>query len=230
MARYYGLQESNVLQSSAAAVGVAAPGSLATIYGTNLGSTTQSATSQPLATVLGGTRVTVQDASGNGASASLLYVSASQINLLVPDGLVSGVATFTIDNGSGTPLTVMGAVGRVAPTIFSASGTGSGLAAANAFRGTNELDVNLPIDVSNSAPVYLTLYGTGVRNRSSLGNVSVSINGIEVPVLYAGPQPNFAGLDQINVQLTPDLQGSGVANIVVTVDQRDSNISTITIQ
>ncbi len=230
MARYYGLQETNVLQSSAAPVGVAAPSSLATIYGMNLGSATETAPSLPLTTVLGGTRVTVQDVSGHTASASLLYVSQSQINLLMPDGLATGIATFTIDNGSGTPITAIGAVGQIAPTIFTASGTGSGRAAANAFRGTNVLDTTRPIDVSNPAPVYLTLYGTGIRNRSSLDNVSVSINGTQLPVLYAGPQSDFAGVDQINVQLTPDLQGSGMADVVVTVDQRESNISTIEIE
>jgi len=230
MARYYGLSETNVLQSSAAPVGVAAPGSLATLYGTNLASTTQNALSLPLPLILGGTHVTVQDHSGNSASAALLYVSPSQINLLMPDGLVAGVATFSIDNGSGVPMTAIGAVGQVAPAIFSANGTGSGPAAANAVVGTKVLDLSLPIDLSGGTPVYLTLYGTGIRNRSSLENVSVSVNGSLMPVLYAGPQPDFAGLDQINVQLTPDLQGSGTAKVVVTVDQRESNISTINIR
>jgi uncharacterized protein (TIGR03437 family) len=63
--------------------------------------------------------------------------------------------------------------------------------------------------------VYLTLYGTGIRNRSGLGNVLVTVNGVSLPALYSGPQPDFAGLDQINVQLTPELSGSGVSNIVV---------------
>ena len=78
--------------------------------------------------------------------------------------------------------------------------------------------------------MYLTLYGTGIRNRSSLENVLVTINGISLPALYAGPQPSFAGLDQINVQLTPDLGGSGVSDIVVKVDQHQANTVTFDIQ
>jgi uncharacterized protein (TIGR03437 family) len=60
--------------------------------------------------------------------------------------------------------------------------------------------------------------------------VLVTINGISLPALYAGPQPNFLGLDQINVQLTPELSGSGVSNIVIKVDQHQANTVTIDIR
>lgn len=243
MARFYGLQESSVVASSAAAVSVVAAGSLASIYGANLASTTQQA-SLPLPLSLGGVGITVQDSAGKSTSASLLYVSTGQINFLIPSALTTGVATFTIDNGTGTPVTAIGAVGQVGPTLFSMTGTGSGVAAATALRipaGGPATTLNVfncssspcegvPIDVTGNAPVYLTLYGTGIRNRSSLDNVLVTINGVAVPVLYAGPQPTFAGLDQINVQLTPDLRGSGASNIEVKVDRHQANGVSITIQ
>ena len=123
MARYYGLQESTVVESSAAPVGVVAPDSLGSIFGTNLASTTQQATSQPLPSSLGGVTLTVQDSAGTSASAPLLYVSPGQINFLMPSGLATGVATFTITNGASSPVKAIGAVGQVAPTLFSISGT-----------------------------------------------------------------------------------------------------------
>lgn len=244
MARYYGLQESTVIGSSAAAVSVVAPGSLGSIYGADLAQTTQQAASLPLPSSLGGVSITVQDAVGNSAAASLLYVSPGQINFLMPQGLAAGVATFTISNGNSAPVTAIGGVGQVAPTLFSMGGTGTGLAAATAVSmdsGSPASPVSLfncsslpcqalPIDVSGGAPVYLTLYGTGIRNRSSLDNVLVTINGTNLPALYAGPQPTFAGLDQINVQLTPELRGSGVSNIVIKVDQHQANAVTADIQ
>ena len=126
------------------------------------------------------------------------------------------------------------------------SGNGSGLAAATAIRvnagnPTLQSPVTLfdcssspckalPIDVGIDTPVYLTLYGTGIRNRSSLDNVLVTINGISVRVLYAGPQPTFAGLDQINVPLKLDLRGSGVANVVLKVDQHQANTVTVDVR
>ena len=168
----------------------------------------------------------------------MLYVSPGQINFLMPQDLATGVATFTISAGNNPTLTAIGAVGQVAPAVFSVTGTGSGLAAATAVSIGGPASASLPVavmncltspcqpvpvDVSGSAPVYLTLYGTGIRNRSSLDNVLVTINGISLPALYAGPQPNFAGLDQINIQLTPDLAGGGVSSIVIKVDQHQAN-------
>jgi len=246
MARYYGLQESTVVGSPAAPVSVVASGSLGSIYGSNLAQATQQAVSLPLPSSLGGVSIQVKDAAGNSGAASLLYVSPGQINFQMPPGMATGVAAFTIVNGASTPVTAIGAVGQVGPTLFSMLGTGSGPVAATALsiRNGNPGTTTpvtlyncaslpcqaLPVDLSGSAPVYLTLYGTGIRNRSSLDNVLVTINGISLPALYAGPQPNFAGLDQINVQLTPELAGSGVSNIVVKVDQHQANAVTVDIR
>jgi len=60
--------------------------------------------------------------------------------------------------------------------------------------------------------------------------VHVAINGISVPVLYAGPQPNYAGLDQVNVGLSLSLRGAGESNVVLTVDGKSSNTVTINIK
>ncbi len=246
MARYYGLQESTVVESSAAPVSVVAPGSLGSIYGVNLAQVRQQAVSLPLPSSLGGVSITVKDAAGNSGTASLLYVSPEQVNFQIPAGMATGIATFTISNGTVTPETAIGAVGQVAPTLFTMTGTGSGLAAATAVSvsGGNPATTSslslfncgsipcqaLPIDLSGNSAVYLTLYGTGIRNRSSLDNVLVTINGISLPALYAGPQPSDAGLDQINVQLTPELIGGGVSNIVVKVDQHEANTVTLNIR
>jgi uncharacterized protein (TIGR03437 family) len=246
MARYYGLQESIVIQSAAAPISVVAPQSLGSMFGTNLASTTQQATSQSLPLSLGGVSVSVQDSAGTTAAVPLLYVSTGQINFQMPPGLATGVATFTITGGPNSPLTAIGAVGQVAPALFSINGTGSGIAAATAIRvnagnPTQQFSVTLfncstspcqpvPVDVGLDTPIYMTLYSTGIRNRSSLDNVLVTINGISVPALYAGPQPQFVGLDQINVPLTLNLHGSGVANIVLKVDQHQANTVTVDVQ
>jgi len=79
-------------------------------------------------------------------------------------------------------------------------------------------------------PVYVSFFGTGIRNRSSLANVSVTINGIGVPVSYAGPAPGYTGLDQVNAALVLSLRGSGESNVVLTVDGLASNTVTINVQ
>jgi uncharacterized protein (TIGR03437 family) len=246
MARYYGLSESIVVQSAAAPISVVAPESLGSVFGANLASTTGQAAAQPLPVSLGGVSITVQDSAGTSAAAPLLYVSPGQINFLMPKGLATGVATFTITGGANPPLTAIGAVGQVAPALFSMSGNGSGIAAATAIRvnagnPAQQFPVTLfncsasscqavPVDVGIDTPVYLTLYATGIRNRTSLDNVLVTVNGISIQALYAGPQPQFAGLDQINIPLPLDLRGSGVANVVLKVDQHQANTVTVDVQ
>jgi uncharacterized protein (TIGR03437 family) len=51
-----------------------------------------------------------------------------------------------------------------------------------------------------------------------------------VPVLYAGPQPEFAGLDQVNIALTLNLRGMGETELILTVDGVASNTTRINIQ
>ena len=86
--------------------------------------------------------------------------------------------------------------------------------------------INLGVD----APVYLSLYGTGIRGRSSLANVKVTIGTVDVDPTYAGPQPSTAGLDQVNVPLTLALRGAGEVSVTVLIDGQRSNPVKISIQ
>src|SRR5262249_29137469 len=150
-----------------------------------------------------------------------------------------------VTNGAASQAAI-GTIQSVVPALFSADGTGSGVAAATAVRtqaGNPQLQspvpvfqctgsgcVSVPISLGVDTPVYVTFYGTRFRNRSSLANTGVKINGVSVPVLYAGPTPNFAGLDQVNVSLVASLRGSKESSVVLTVDGQTSNSVTINIQ
>jgi uncharacterized protein (TIGR03437 family) len=245
MARFYGVVTGAHVQSAAAASAAVAADSIASLYGSNLAGTTTQASSLPLPFSLGGVSLTVTDSTGAQLPAPLIYVSPTQINFIVPAGTAVGAATFTVTNG-GSNTSVTGNVQAVAPTLFSMNGSGSGVAAATAIRTqagnpqfqfpvpvftcTGSTCTSVPIDVGLDTPVYLTLYGTGIRSRSSLSNVRVTIHGISLPVLYAGVQPTFAGLDQVNVALTLNLRGSGESDVVLTVDGQTSNTVTVNIQ
>jgi uncharacterized protein (TIGR03437 family) len=222
-----------------------APASLASLYGSNLAAADTKAQTQPLPTNLGGVTLTITDSTGAVRNAPLLFVSATQINFVLPDDTAAGAATFTTTGPGGTQ-TFTGTVQSVAPTLFSMNGTGNGVAAATAIRtqaGNPQLQspvtvfqcsgsncTSVPIALGVDTPIYVTLYGSGIRNRSSLANVSVTIHGVSVPVLYAGPAPGFAGLDQVNVALTLDLRGAGESGVVLTVDGQTSNVVTINVQ
>jgi uncharacterized protein (TIGR03437 family) len=251
MARYYSVIAPIAVQSAAAPNGAVTPESIASIFGSSLAATTAQAAGQPPPISLGGVTLTVTDSAGAARVAPLMYVSPSQINFVVPAGTVAGNAQFTISSGSAASLTTTGTtttgmIQSVAPTLFTMSGDGKGVPAANAiqvttaapqtqslvpvFQCTASVCDSTPIALGANTTVYLILYGTGIRNRSSLANVTININGTDVPVLYAGPQPSYEGLDQINVQLPLTLSGSGQVNVVLTIDGQTANVVTIDIQ
>ncbi len=245
MARYYGVIAGSAVQPAAAPGSGVAPGSIASLYGTNLATGTASATTQPLPQILTGTSMTITDAAGNKQMAPLLYVSPTQINFVIPDGAASGTATFQVLS-SLAPQTFTARIEPTSPTLFTMNGTGTGVAAATAlaiaasnpqtvspvsvFQCAGSVCNAMPLVLSSGASVYVSFYGTGIRNRSALANVTAVLNGIPLPVLYAGPAPGFTGLDQVNVALTPNLAGSGLSHVYVTVDGQTSNVVTIDIQ
>jgi uncharacterized protein (TIGR03437 family) len=156
-----------------------------------------------------------------------LFVSPTQINYLIPEGTAPGTATVTVNSAEGIQVVAQGTVqvANVGPGIFSVSGSGSPPTAAGQWlRYSGGVQVasgslNSPIAFGNpSDTVYIILYGTGIRNRSSLSAVSVTAGGISTVVEYAGPQGSFAGQDQINAVLPHSLAGAGEINVVVTVD------------
>ena len=250
MGRYYSvIARGSAVQSAAAPTAAVAPDSLASLFGANLSAVTAQATSLPLQTTLGGVTLTVTDAASVPRQAPLIYVSPVQINFEVPAGTAPGPATFAVSNGAANPATTQrfnGAVQPIAPALFSMNGAGTGVAAATAiavqasnpqlqspvavFRCGGAGCVAVPIGLGVDTPVYVSFYGTGIRNASSLASVTVAINGISVPVLYAGPAPNYAGLDQVNVGLALSLRGSGESSVILTVDGQVSNVVTIDVQ
>src|SRR6202034_2187352 len=76
----------------------------------------------------------------------------------------------------------------------------------------------LPINMgAKSDGIFLSLYGTGFRSRTSLNGVAVTLipgaalqssgaySPTYTPALYAGPQSEFPGLDQLNIQIPQSL-------------------------
>jgi uncharacterized protein (TIGR03437 family) len=56
----------------------------------------------------------------------------------------------------------------------------------------------------------------------------LTIDGVAVPITYAGPQGEFPGLDQINAGPLPrSLQGRGVVDAIFTVNGKTSNRVTL---
>ncbi len=228
--------------SAASGAAVVAPNSLASAFGTKLASGAIAANGLPLPTLLGGVSVTVTDSAGDSRLAGLLFVSPQQINFLVPPGTPAGSVTVTVAAGSDVVARGTVPVQAVAPALFAVPGTR--IAAAIGVRriapngpatsfpvfqcnSAGAQCAPVPIDLGVDTPVYLELYGTGIRGGST---AIVTIGGVPVQLLYAGAQPQFPGLDQVNVSVPLTLRGAGLADIVVTVDGQPSNRVQVTIR
>jgi uncharacterized protein (TIGR03437 family) len=225
-----------------------APDSIANLWGDHLSTITLSATTIPLPTGLGGTTVTVLDSAGVSRLAPLFYVSPGQVNFVVPSNTAFGLATITVTTSGGVSASTMVLITYTSPGIFSANGTGQGVAAAQlvtthangsqdllpavaTYNSTQKAWVANPISLGTATDTAtLVLYGTGVRYRPGPLSVTATINGTTLPVQYSGAQPTWVGLDQMNINLPRTLVGAGVVNLYVTVNGELSNTVTLTIQ
>ncbi len=222
-----------------------APGALAVAYGSNLAETTIGNSAAGNLTTLADVTVTVRDSNGMARAAPLFFVSPDQVNYAIPSGTATGVATVSIAHAGQQVAAGKAVIGTVAPAIFNANGRGFGPAAAELLHispdGTKSYSLTyqcfnggfcapLPIDIGDgSDQLFLSLYGTGIRGRSALSNVSVMIGNVSVPVRYAGPNA-YPGLDQVNVSLPASLRGRGQLVVTVQVDGCTSNMADLLFQ
>jgi uncharacterized protein (TIGR03437 family) len=196
------------------------PNVLASLYGSNLASSTGSAVdsgSGALPTLLAGVRVIV-----GGIFATLLYVSPTQVNFIMPTSLLPGQTNIFLLRDFIVTSTAQITLLDAAPALFEVD---TGIAAEHA-------DGSL---ISADAPAHpgevIVVFGTGLGRTDPtqidgtiaqaaapivlLSQLQVLLDGQPIPaasILYAGITPGFSGLYQINLRLpvqigaTPELQ------------------------
>ena len=192
-----------------------APGSIISIFGTNLANTTVTASNTPLLTTLGGTTVSI-----DGVPAPLFYVSPSQINAEVPASIPTAYGSLyatttvivTTAAGSSAPVTVAGY--SATPGVFTADGSGCGAAAALNVASDGTVSLNSP--ANSAAPGdFVVLFGTGfgqplykIPDGSPSGGLdpfsqaaTVTVDGESATLAYGGFAPTLTGVDQMNVMI-----------------------------
>jgi uncharacterized protein (TIGR03437 family) len=234
--------------SAASYAATLAPESIAAAFGSDLGTSVMGASALPLPTLLNGTTVNVTGSDGIEHASPLFYVSPVQVNFEIPAGTATGTAVITITGGDGAVNASSVNISAVAPSLFTANASGKGPAAGLAvfvnsdgantstplavWDPTSQEQVAAPIDLGPAGEqVFLSLFGTGIRGRSSLENVAATIGGAAVPVTYAGAQGTYVGLDQVNVGPVPrSLMGAGLVDIIITVDGQRANTVQVAIR
>lgn len=194
-----------------------ARGSLASIFGTRLADSLAISTRSDLDFELNGVSVTVA-----GIAARLIYVSPSQINFLVPNGVAIGENVEFSINNKGVVSKGKIKVLSGQPGIFTTTQDGKGLGAIACQLVLKDADGNTTSNTYPAPPCetsaerkesYLLFFGTGFR-FADVASVTVQITRGEtttdlVPV-YAGSQNQFPGLDQINLLLPTDFTAGTV--------------------
>lgn len=198
--------------------------SLATIFGSNLATSTAQAPSLPLPTALGGAQVSI-----GGKAAPLVWVSPTQLNLQVPcDAPLSGSVAVTVTTAAGISDSQSLRLGPYAPGVFTYA-TASGALNPIIVHVDNTLVTS---DRPAAAGEVLIVYATGVGNLNHLPTTgtgspqsplstavdlpAVTVGGASAAVLFAGLTPGFVGLSQINVQLPATLPAGSSLPLVAT--------------
>jgi uncharacterized protein (TIGR03437 family) len=211
-----------------------AAGSLISVFGTQLATTTATATNLPLPTALSGVRVLVND-----VEAPLLFVAPGQINAQVPYEVANtSLGLLKVVVYGQTSATVPVQIAQAAPGIFTLNQSGSGRGAVlHGVSGVPLTDAN-PARPGEVLSVFASGLGTtnpaatngvaatGSPLQTTTRPVTASIGGLSAPVSFSGLAPGFAGLYQVNVQV-PDTLPDGEQPLTISSADVSSNPVTI---
>jgi uncharacterized protein (TIGR03437 family) len=192
-----------------------APSGFATVFGQNLCAQTLEASvgndgAYPMA--LGGCSVMV-----NGAAAMMEYVSAGQMNFVVPANLPFGNASVVVSNGKQSISGAM-TIGP-GPGVFSLDGMGMG----NGAMLQSLLWQTGPFSaMTGGQPTPVSIFMTGLDLSVK---PTVTVGGVPVDVSWYGNIPGVPGLEQINITLAGNMAGVGRVPMTVTSNGQTSNVT-----
>ena len=189
------------------------PGEFIALFGAGLAKSNQTAT-PPYPSTLNGVTVLI-----NGKAAPIYFVSAGQINCLVPYGTTGGTATIQVQNSGTNSNTVTVPVAVTSPGIYSLDQSGTG---AGAIEHANGAVVNAanPAVPGETVVVFLTGMGavtpTLTDGTASTGNPqhqtvipTVYVADQQATVNFSGLTPGFPGLYQLIVIIPMSLSSTG---------------------
>lgn len=214
------------------------PGSLISIFGSNLAVGTAIADSIPLSASLGNVSATV-----NGIAVPLYFVthtpSFDQINAQLPWGTPTGAVQLVVTNNgvASTPQSIQ--VGPFSPGIFTVAGSGSGQAAVfNAVDYTYAAPAGSIPGLSTKPAVIgdpngVFLYATGLgpvspsvadgaaASTTQVSNTAtmpvVMVGGVQAQVVFSGLAPGDVGVNQVNFLLAPNTPTGNAVSLQIVV-------------
>jgi len=203
-----------------------APGSIVSIFGTNLAASTAAASTIPLSTTLSD----VTSVTFNDIPAPLYFVGSGEVGQVnaqlpwnvLPDGVDSGAVNVVVTRSTGVSAPQSVTVAPAAPGIFTVTNNGLGQAFAydnttGAVAGPAGTKIGnfkvTPISLSSGHPLIIACTGLGLVTpsidnglaasdgifRKTLLKPTVLIGGVPAQFIYSGLSPQYVSEYQIGV-------------------------------
>jgi uncharacterized protein (TIGR03437 family) len=193
-----------------------APGSIASIFGSNLtgGATVLNSSFGPdgrLVTSLAGTEIRV-----NGVPVPVFFATPGQLSIQVPYELAGQPsATIQVTAGDRVSAAQTFFLNDWSPGIFTVSGNGSGTAVALHQDGATPITAQTPATPDEVVTLFVTGLGSVTpplaTGAPSVGNATMATPTVMIgeqdgpffaaEILFSGTAPGFVGLNQINLRI-----------------------------
>ncbi len=216
-----------------------ARGSVFTIFGENLGPAQfQTVSAFPLQPVFGEVSLSVTQ-NGAAAAAIPIFVSAAQVNAIMPSTVKAGLATLRLTYQTRRSNAITIQIGDSAPGVFAISGGGYGPGVVQNYVTEDNQPVNSLISPASPGQT-VTIWATGLgpvpfadtvapTPGDVAAPVSVTVGGVPATKLYSGRAPCCSGVDQLVVTLPPSAPLGCWVPLTITAGGVVSNTATLAI-
>jgi len=218
------------------------PGTLVALFGRRLAPFSQAANRFPLPTQMGGVVV-----KANGRPVPLLFVSPTQINLLLPHDLAASPISLTVTHAGveGAALTLPD-VADPTPGLFALTQSGQGQGAI-LIAGTGLIaGVSGPGSRPARPGEILEIYGTGLGPVGpvvpapgqpapssplavTLQTPMVTVGRFQAEVLFSGLAPGLAGVYQVNARVPSGLTADTATPVALRMGAGGVSSNTVTV-
>ena len=208
-----------------------ASGGFISLFGAGLSTLTMNG---PISSSLAGVTLTVICANQAKYEGQLFYISPTQVNALLPT-IPAGPATIVITSPVNKTTDNI-VINAVSPEFYTVNQQGTGQAAGvlqtnlgtqaesqTVFSILNEL---IPVEFK-PGDNFLLLFGSGIRGQNPAIPDYALIGGQSFPIIYAGDQLQYEGLDQVTIPVPTSLKGRGVLDVQVVIDGIPANLVSI---
>ena len=198
----------------------AAPGQIVTLWGTLCSNVPADTQWLPLQTAVGGCSAKFADIQGQNVTlGNLYYASARQINVQVPETTTLGTAQMVVTfNGLSSAPEFFQVVSTNPDYVVETVGTQAYLKGVH-LNGSYTTASN-PAVGGETILVFLSGLGSGTK-------IAITVNGIPATVYYAGPQGDYPGLDQINVQVPANVKYGTEYIVTATATDGTQKVDTL---